>query len=201
VSRIDVVYRRTNEDRVRNQHGELTPVAQRVLEPWLSGKVGLVNAFGNGVADDKLIHSHVEDFIRFYLDEEPLLRSVPTSSVGKSPETIVDRLDELVVKPRHGHGGIGVMVGPHADAGDLARLADELRQDPTGYIAQPTITLSVHPTIVGDQLGLRHVDLRPFSFGEQLLPGGLSRVAFDEGALVVNSSQNGGGKDTWVMPD
>jgi uncharacterized circularly permuted ATP-grasp superfamily protein len=203
VSRIDVIYRRTNEDRVRDDRGAVTAVAERLLEPWLSGKVGLVNAFGNGVADDKLIHSHVEDFIRFYLDEEPLVRSVPTTSVETSTEAVVDRLDELVVKPRHGHGGIGVVVGPHAHAEDLDRLAETLRQDPTGYIAQPTITLSVHPTIVGDRLESRHVDLRPFSFAGDdvaLLPGGLSRVAFDEGALVVNSSQNGGGKDTWVMP-
>ena len=203
VSRVDVIYRRTNEDRVRDERGALTAVAERLLEPWLSGKIGLVNAFGNGVADDKLVHSHVEDFIRFYLDEEPLVRSVPTTSVETSTEAVVDRLDELVVKPRHGHGGIGVVVGPHAHAEDLDRLAEALRQDPTGYIAQPTITLSVHPTIVGDRLESRHVDLRPFSFASDdvaLLPGGLSRVAFDEGALVVNSSQNGGGKDTWVMP-
>lgn len=202
VRAVHVVYRRTNEDRIRDDRGEMTPVAAKLVEPWLRGTIGLVNAFGNGVADDKLVHGHVEDFIRFYLGEEPLIRSVPTTSVEASPE-VVEKLDELVVKPRHGHGGIGVVVGPHALDADLDRLASALRQDPTGYITQPTITLSVHPTIVGERLELRHVDLRPFSLGAEditLLPGGLSRVAFDEGALVVNSSQNGGGKDTWVMP-
>lgn len=202
-SAVHVVYRRTNEDRIRDEHGALTPVAVKLLEPWLRGSIGLVNAFGNGVADDKLVHGHVEDFIRFYLDEEPLIRSVPTTGVGTRAEDVVERLDELVVKPRHGHGGIGVVVGPHAQAADLDRLASELRQDPAGYIAQPMITLSVHPTIIGDRLEGRHVDLRAFSLGAEdvgLLPGGLSRVAFDQGALVVNSSQNGGGKDTWLMP-
>jgi uncharacterized circularly permuted ATP-grasp superfamily protein len=199
---VDVVYRRTNEDRVRDERGELTEVAAVLLEPWRSGNLGLINAFGNGVADDKLVHSHVEDFVRFYLDEEPLIRSVPTTSVDVDTDAVLGRLDELVVKPRHSHGGIGVVIGPHADADDLDRLAHDLRQDPTAYISQPTVTLSEHPTVIGDRLEPRHVDLRPFSFAAQdvrLMPGGLSRVAFDAGALVVNSSQNGGGKDTWVL--
>jgi uncharacterized circularly permuted ATP-grasp superfamily protein len=204
VGAVHVVYRRTNEDRIRDERGELTSVAEKLLEPWLRGNIGLVNAFGNGVADDKLVHSHVEDFIRFYLQEEPQVRSVPTTSVQDGAEAVMGKLNQLVVKPRHGHGGIGVVVGPHAHDADLDELARLLRQDPTGYIAQPTITLSVHPTIVGERLELRHVDLRPFSFAAEditLPPGGLSRVAFGEGALVVNSSQNGGGKDTWVMPE
>jgi uncharacterized circularly permuted ATP-grasp superfamily protein len=200
---VDVVYRRTNEDRVRDDDGAMTAVAQLLLEPWLTGRIGLVNAFGNGLADDKLIHGHAEDFIRFYLGEEPLIRSVPTVSVDERPD-IIDRLDAHVVKPRHGHGGTGVVIGPHADEEDRKRLARELRQDPTAYVAQPTITLSVHPTVIAGRLEPRHVDLRPFSFAADditLMPGGLSRVAFDEGSIVVNSSQNGGGKDTWVMPE
>jgi uncharacterized circularly permuted ATP-grasp superfamily protein len=200
---VDVVYRRTNEDRVRDDDGAMTAVARLLLEPWLTGRIGLVNAFGNGLADDKLIHGHVEDFIRFYLGEEPLIHSVPTMSVNDRPD-VIDRLDAHVVKPRHGHGGTGVVIGPHADEEDLERLARELRQDPTAYIAQPTITLSVHPTVIAGRLEPRHVDLRPFSFAADeitLMPGGLSRVAFDEGSIVVNSSQNGGGKDTWVMPE
>ena len=204
VSRVHVVYRRTNEDRLRDGSGKLTQVAAKLLEPWRRGNVGLVNAFGNGVADDKLVHGYVEDFIRFYLGEEPLIRSVQTTSVETSPEEVVQKLDELVVKPRHGSGGLGVVVGPHAHDQDLERLSHGLRQDPTGYIAQPTITLSVHPTIIGGSLQPRHVDLRPFSFAAEdieVVPGGLSRVAFDQGALVVNSSQNGGGKDTWVLPE
>lgn len=203
LEKVQVVYRRTNEDRVRDDDGAMTPVAQLLLEPWLSGRIGLVNAFGNGLADDKLIHGHVEDFVRFYLDEEPLIRSVPTMSVNDQPG-VIDRLDAHVVKPRHGHGGIGVVIGPHADEEDLRRLAGELRQDPTAYIAQPTITLSVHPTVIDGRLEARHIDLRPFSFAADevtLMPGGLSRVAFDAGSIVVNSSQNGGGKDTWVMPE
>jgi uncharacterized circularly permuted ATP-grasp superfamily protein len=200
---VDVVYRRTNEDRVRDHDGAMTAVARLLLQPWLTGQIGLVNAFGNGLADDKLIHGHIEDFVRFYLGEEPLIRSVPTMSIGSRPD-VIDHLETHVVKPRHGHGGIGVVIGPHADAEDLKRLAHELRQDPTAYIAQPTITLSVHPTVISGRLEPRHVDLRPFSFAADditLMPGGLSRVAFDEGSIVVNSSQNGGGKDTWVMPE
>jgi carboxylate-amine ligase len=200
---VDVVYRRTNEDRVRDDDGAMTDVARLLLEPWLTGRIGLVNAFGNGLADDKLIHGHVEDFVRFYLGEEPLVRSVPTMSVDDRPD-VIDQLDAHVIKPRHGHGGTGVVIGPHADEEDLERLARELRQDPTAFIAQPTITLSVHPTVVSGRLEPRHIDLRPFSFAGDdmmLMPGGLSRVAFDEGSIVVNSSQNGGGKDTWVMPE
>ncbi|HXD65703.1 MAG TPA: circularly permuted type 2 ATP-grasp protein, partial [Solirubrobacteraceae bacterium] len=183
---VDVVYRRTNEDRVRDHDGAMTAVARLLLQPWLTGQIGLVNAFGNGLADDKLIHGHVEDFVRFYLGEEPLIRSVPTMSIGDRPD-VIDNLETHVVKPRHGHGGIGVVIGPHADAEDLKRLAHELRQDPTAYIAQPTITLSVHPTVISGRLEPRHVDLRPFSLAADditLMPGGLSRVAFDEGSIV-----------------
>ena len=201
---VAVVYRRTNEDRVRDEHGELTLVGETLLAPWLAGNIGLINAFGNGVADDKLIHGHVEDFIRFYLDEEPRIRSVPTTAVAADPDDIVNRLDQLVVKPRHSHGGVGVVIGPHADDEDLERVGAQLRDDPGGHIAQPTLTLSVHPTVVDGRLQPRHVDLRAFSVAAEdvaLVPGGLSRVAFGEGALVVNSSQDGGGKDTWVLGD
>jgi uncharacterized circularly permuted ATP-grasp superfamily protein len=201
---IDVVYRRTNEDRVRNQHGELTEVAGLLLGPWLNGRIGLVNAFGNGLADDKLVHSHVEDFIRFYLHEEPLVRSVPTQALDDPHELqrTLDRLCELVVKPRHGSGGIGVVIGPHAEPEDLARLAQELERHPERYVSQPTVPLSCHPTVIEGHLEPRHVDLRAFAFSADdvaLMPGGLSRVAFEADTLVVNSSQNGGGKDTWVL--
>jgi len=200
---VDVVYRRTDEDRVRDGQGELTEVAGKLLPAWLAGNVGLVNAFGNGLADDKLVHSHVEDFIRFYLDQEPLARSVPTTSVAAELDNVIDQLDQLVVKPRHGHGGTGVVIGPHAERGDLDRLAEELQRQPERYICQPTVPLSRHPTVIDGRLEPRHVDLRAFAFagGDQvgLMPGGLSRVALDAGALVVNSSQQGGGKDTWVL--
>lgn len=205
---VDVLYRRTDEDRARDDDGELTDVARLVLEPWLCGRLGLVNAFGNGVADDKMVHGHVEDFIRFYLGEEPKIRSVPTHTFT-TPEACRDtigRLRELVVKPRHGHGGNGIVIGAHAEWKDLERLAKELERNPQGYISQPIVALSRHPTVIDGALAPRHVDLRPFAFctgdgpdGVRLVPGGLTRVAWGAGALVVNSSQAGGGKDTWVF--
>lgn len=201
---VGVVYRRTDEDRIRDERGELTEVARVLLDPWRSGSIGLVNAFGNGLADDKLIHGHVEDFIRFYLHEEPLVRSVPTYSLdtpAKRREAI-GRLRELVVKPRHGHGGIGVVIGAHAESADLDRIALELERSPADFVVQPIVPLSRHPTVVDGRLEPRHVDLRAFAFCAEeveLIPGGLTRVALDAGALVVNSSQRGGGKDTWVL--
>lgn len=110
---VDVLYRRTNEDRVRDEHGQLTLVAEKLLEAWLAERIGLVNAFGNGLADDKLVHTHVEDFVRFYLREEPLIRSVPTDPLQTAAQSrqAIGRLRELVVKPRHGHGGEGVVIG------------------------------------------------------------------------------------------
>lgn len=202
LTRVDVVYRRTNEDRMCDEQGQLTTVAAKLVEPWLAGSIGLVNAFGTGIADDKLVHGHVEDFIRFYLSENPVLRSVPTTAVVTEMDGILGRLDDLVVKRRHSSGGVGVVIGPHARADDLERLTDDLRENPAEYIAQPMVMLSHHPTVIDGKLQPRHVDLRPFSFAGQevlLMPGGLSRVAFGEGALVVNSAQDGGGKDTWVM--
>jgi uncharacterized circularly permuted ATP-grasp superfamily protein len=202
--RVDVVYRRTDEDRVRDEQDRLTPVAELLLPPWLGGRLGLVNAFGNGVADDKLVHSHVEDFVRFYLDQEPLIRSVPTQSLGPegAGQVAAENLERLVVKPRHGHGGSGVVIGSHADADELEEARVELMRNPELYIAQPIVPLSRVPTVINGRLEPRHVDLRPFAFyGSEvaLPPGGLSRVAFDAGEMVVNSSQNGGGKDTWVI--
>lgn len=202
--RLDVVYRRTDEDRVRDEGGRLTPVAELLLPAWLSGGLGLVNAFGNGVADDKLVHAHVENFVRFYLDQEPLIRSVPTRSLDSKDagRAAAAQLEQLVIKPRHGHGGTGVVIGSHADEAALETARAELARHPERYIAQPIVPLSRHPTVIDGRLEPRHVDLRPFAFhGTEvaLAPGGLSRVAFDAGELVVNSSQNGGGKDTWVI--
>lgn len=203
---VDVVYRRTDEDRVRDEHGELTDVAELLVPAWLEGKVGLVNAFGNGLGDDKCAHGYVEDFIRFYLGEEPLVRSVPTSTLRTSAEVrdAIGRLRELVVKPRHGHGGKGVVIGADAEPAELERVAAALERNPERYIVQPVVALSRHPTMIDGRFEPRHVDLRPFAFCSQdvrLIPGGLTRVAFEAGALVVNSSQNGGGKDTWVFDE
>jgi uncharacterized circularly permuted ATP-grasp superfamily protein len=204
VNRVDVVYRRTDEDRIRDEQGQLTPIAELLMPAWLSGEIGLVNAFGNGVADDKRVHAHVEDFIRFYLGEEPLVRSVPTVALD-APGAGIDAiagLRELVVKPRHGHGGIGVTIGSHASEAELRHVAAELGSKPEQYIAQPIVPLSRHPTVIDGRLEPRHLDLRPFAFAGddvRLAPGGLSRVAFGAGEMLVNSSQNGGGKDTWVI--
>jgi uncharacterized circularly permuted ATP-grasp superfamily protein len=201
---VDVVYRRTDVDWIRDEHGAMTPVARTLVPAWLAGNLGLVNAFGNGVADDKLVHAHVEDFVRFYLGEEPLVRSVPTTAVD-SPESgadAIERLHELVVKPRHGHGGTGVTIGSQADEATLSRTRADLARHPERYIVQPIVPLSRHPTVIEGELVPRHVDLRPFAFYSdvvRLAPGGLSRVSFDEGEMIVNSSRNGGGKDTWVL--
>ena len=204
-ARVDVVYRRTDEDRLCDERGRPTHVARLLLEPMLAGTLACVNAFGTGVADDKLVHAYVEQMIRYYLGEQPLLRSVPTYDPAQ-PQTlqmILDRIDELVIKPRSGHGGYGVVIAPHARAEDVRKAAEELAATPELFVAQETVMLSRHPTVNDGRLEPRHVDLRPFVIsgddGVHVLPGGLTRVAFDAGALVVNSSQNGGSKDTWVL--
>jgi uncharacterized circularly permuted ATP-grasp superfamily protein len=202
---VDVVYRRTDEDRLVDDHGRPTWVAELLLEPVLKGTLACVNAFGTGVADDKLLHAYVEEMVRFYLGEEPILSSVPTYDPTQPGvlEMVLERIDELVIKPRTGHGGHGVVIGPHARGEDLEKTATALRQAPKRFIAQETVMLSRHPTVTEGHLELRHIDLRPFAIsgGESVhvLPGGLTRVAFERGALVVNSSQNGGSKDTWVL--
>jgi uncharacterized circularly permuted ATP-grasp superfamily protein len=202
---VDVVYRRTDEDRLEDERGELTDIARLLLEPVLAGKLACVNAFGTGVADDKLLHAYVEDMVRFYLGEEPLLRSVPTydPSAPGMLEMILERIDELVIKPRSGHGGHGVVIAPHARPEDVRAAAEALRAAPERFVAQETIMLSRHPTVTEGRLEPRHIDLRPFaiSSGDEVhvIPGGLTRVAFERDALVVNSSQNGGSKDTWVL--
>jgi uncharacterized circularly permuted ATP-grasp superfamily protein len=198
---VDVVYRRTDADRLDSPIGEL------LYEPLRRGTLGLVNQFGTGVADDKLTHAYAGDIIRYYLGEEPELPSVPTYDLAQPDQlaAALDQLDELVIKPRAGHGGIGVLIAAHADAADLARAREAIRAEPGAWIAQRLVMLSTHPTIVDGRLAPRHIDLRPFVFlGEdanpRVLPGGLTRFARDAGALVVNSSQNGGVKDTWILP-
>jgi uncharacterized circularly permuted ATP-grasp superfamily protein len=203
---VDVVYRRTDEDGLRDARGAPTAVGAALLEPWLQGSVAVVNAFGTGVADDKLVHGHVREMIRFYLGEEPLAAAVPTLDLGRADdlEVVLGDLRGHVVKPRFGHGGAGVVVCAHADDRTLERVRDQLTAAPEGFVAQPLIAISSHPTVIGDgRLEPRHVDLRPFLFATDVkmgfTPGGLTRVAWDAGALVVNSSQNGGAKDTWVL--
>jgi uncharacterized circularly permuted ATP-grasp superfamily protein len=202
---VDVVYRRTDEDRLTDEHGRFTAVGAALYEPLRAGTLTCVNGFGTGVADDKLLHAYVGNMIRFYLHAEPLLPSVQTYDLF-DPDVlaeVLDRVGELVFKPRTGHGGHGVVVGPHAKVADLRDLSHAIRRDPHDYVAQDTIMLSRHPTVIDGRLEPRHVDLRPFVFltpdGAAVAPGGLTRVALERGALVVNSSQRGGGKDTWVL--
>ena len=200
VDAIDVLYRRTDGDRLAD------PVGRLLAEPWLDGRLALVNAFGTGVGDDKLAHAYVEDMVRYYLGEEPLVRSVRTYDLGRTEvlEEALDRLEELVVKPRAGFGGEGVVICPHAERADVERVRAQVAAAPEDFVAQELIVLSCHATVIDGGLEPRHVDLRPFVFlgpdgAAGVLPGGLTRVAFDAGALVVNSSQNGGAKDTWVV--
>ena len=206
VAGVDVVYRRTDDDTLRSADGSLTRVGAALLGGLKAGTVACVNALGNGVADDKLVHAYVEDMIRFYLGEEPRVRSVPSYDLTRTGclEEVLDRLDEMVVKPRAAYGGEGVFIGPTSEAGERERIAKMLREDPEGWVAQETVFFSRHPTVIDGSLEPRHVDLRAFvTFdGERAtaIPGGLSRVAFDEGELVVNSSRGGGAKDTWVLP-
>jgi carboxylate-amine ligase len=197
---VDAVYRRTNADRLDTEVGAL------LGPPSKAGTVAVVNAFGTGVGDDKLTHAYVEDMIRFYLGEEPRLSSVPTLDLARRDhlERALDTFGELVVKPRAGHGGHGVMVVPHADPADASALRDRVRATPEDWVAQPLVPLSTHPTLIDGALERRHVDLRPFVFMHgpdhpRVLPGGLTRYATQAGSLVVNSTQDGGFKDTWVL--
>jgi uncharacterized circularly permuted ATP-grasp superfamily protein len=203
--RVNVVYRRTGESRLTRPDGRLTALAAVLLGPLRAGRVTCVNAFGAGVADDKLVHGYVEDMVRFYLDEEPVLASVRTHGLtdpgGRA--RALDRLGELVIKPRGGYGGHGVVVCAHASDGDRRRAAALVRNSPAQWVAQETVVLSCHPTVVDGRLVPRHVDLRPFTIslsgGRVVVASGLTRVALTPGALVVNSSQHGGAKDTWAL--
>jgi uncharacterized circularly permuted ATP-grasp superfamily protein len=202
---IDVVYRRTDSS-------SLTAPGHDVLcEALKIGAAGVVNAFGTGVADDKLTHAYVEDLVRFYVGEEPAIRSVPTFDLDDADhlEEVLDRLEAMVVKPRGGAGGVGVVICPHADQETIAATRAAIEASPKDFVAQELVALSTHPTALDGRLQPRHVDLRPFAFvapdgaGDtiaQVLPVALSRVALKEGSIVVNSSQDGGAKDTWVLP-
>ena len=207
LDQVDFVYRRTEDDRLRGPDGGMTDVGAALIDHLRTGDVHCVNALGNGVADDKLLHAYVEDMVRFYLGEEPRVRSVPTFDlcVPEALEEVLDRIGEMVLKPRSAYGGEGVFVGPHATAEDRDAMADVVRADPESWIAQETVFFSTHPTLIDGRLEPRHVDLRAFvafdGVRASAIPGGLSRVAYDEGDLVVNSSQGGGAKDTWILSD
>jgi uncharacterized circularly permuted ATP-grasp superfamily protein len=204
--RIEVIYRRIDDD-------YLDPLAFRtdsmlgvpgLLSAYRAGRVTLCNAIGTGVADDKSMYVHVPEMIRFYLTEEPILNNVPTFQLRQKAdlEYALAHLAELVVKEIHGAGGYGMLVGPASTEAERAAFRERILACPDRYIAQPTLALSTCPTFVESGIAPRHVDLRPFVLsGEtvRIVPGGLTRVALSEGSLVVNSSQGGGTKDTWVL--
>jgi uncharacterized circularly permuted ATP-grasp superfamily protein len=206
--RVDVIYRRIDDD-------FLDPLAFRadstlgcagLLGVYRAGNVTLANAIGAGIADDKSIYPYVPQMIEFYLGERPLLRNVPTWQCRKPDDLrhVLERLPELVVKEVHGAGGYGMLVGPAATRAEIAAFRARLEAQPEGYIAQPTLALSTCPTYVESGIAPRHIDLRPFVLSGrtvQMVPGGLTRVALEQGSLVVNSSQGGGTKDTWVLED
>jgi uncharacterized circularly permuted ATP-grasp superfamily protein len=204
---VDVIYRRIDDeflDPVQFRSDSVLGVAG-LLNAARAGQVTIANAVGNGVADDKLLYTYVPDLIRYYLDEDALLPNVETHRL-EDPDVlayVLDRLDELVVKPVDGSGGAGIVIGSKAGDEELAAVRDRLCADPRGWIAQREVKLSMVPTLIGNRLRARHVDLRPFAVNDGdrvwVLPGGLTRVALPEGALVVNSSQGGGSKDTWVL--
>jgi uncharacterized circularly permuted ATP-grasp superfamily protein len=169
-----------------------------------SGRVALANGIGTGIADDKAIYCYVPDMIDFYLGEKPILKNVPTYKLSEDEDRayVLDHLEELVVKEVAGSGGYGMLIGPASTAEDRFEFKNKILANPSSFIAQPTLSLSTCPTLVDGGIAPRHVDLRPFVLtGESttVVPGGLTRVALREGSLVVNSSQGGGTKDTWVM--
>jgi len=175
-----------------------------LVSVYRSGNVVLANAIGTGVADDKSTYIYVPEMIRFYLGEEPILSNVPTYKLSEKDDLayVLDHLSELVVKEVQGSGGYGMLVGPSASKQQIADFRQVILADPANYIAQPTLALSTCPTLVEKGIAPRHVDLRPFVLSGKsvtLVPGALCRVALREGSLVVNSSQGGGTKDTWVL--
>jgi uncharacterized circularly permuted ATP-grasp superfamily protein len=204
--RVDVIYRRVDDD-------FLDPLAFRpdsslgvpgLLGVYREGRVTLANAIGTGIADDKSIYPYVPDMIEFYLAEKPLLANVPTYKCRDKDELdyVLAHLPELVVKEVHNAGGYGMLVGPAATKGEIDEFRSKIKSEPANFVAQPTLALSTCPTYVNAGIAPRHIDLRPYVLsGKDIstVPGGLTRVALREGSLVVNSSQGGGTKDTWVL--
>jgi uncharacterized circularly permuted ATP-grasp superfamily protein len=203
---VHVVYRRVDDEFLDPQsfRSDSTLGVPGLFAAYRAGRVTLANAIGAGVADDKSIYPYVPDIIRFYLAEEPLLGSVPTLDLARDEDRAfaLARLDELVVKEVHGAGGYGMLIGPAASRSEKEAFRSRIEAAPARYIAQPTLALSTAPTFDGDALVARHIDLRPYVLAGRdisLVPGGLTRVALRAGSLVVNSSQGGGTKDTWVL--
>jgi uncharacterized circularly permuted ATP-grasp superfamily protein len=203
---VDVIYRRINDNFLdpRAFHTDSLIGVPGVMEAYRKGRVTLVNAPGTGVADDKVVYAYVPQIVRYYLDEDIIIPNVPTYLCWdeRQREHVLANIENLVVKPANGSGGEGMLVGPHATAKECDEFRDRVRQSPRNYVAQPTLSLSRVPTLIEDHFEGRHVDLRPFIlYGRDIyvMPGGLTRVALRKGSLVVNSSQGGGSKDTWVL--
>jgi len=204
--RVDVIYRRVDDDFLDPKafRPDSTLGCAGMLDVYRAGNLTLANAIGTGVADDKSIYPYVPKMIEFYLGEQPILRNVPTWQCREADDLryVLDHLGELVVKEVHGAGGYGMLVGPAATRAEIEDFRRVLQANPANYIAQPTLSLSTCPTFVESGIAPRHIDLRPFVLSGksvQMVPGGLTRVALKEGSLVVNSSQGGGTKDTWVL--
>jgi uncharacterized circularly permuted ATP-grasp superfamily protein len=204
--RVDVIYRRVDDNFLDPLafHRDSMLGVPGLLSVYRAGRVTLANAIGTGVADDKSMYVHVPEMIRFYLGEEPILANVPTYVLRDRDDRayVLDHLAELVVKEVHGSGGYGMLVGPAASRRELREFKARILANPGNYIAQPTLALSTCPTFVGNGIAPRHVDMRPFVISgktQTLVPGGLTRVALVNGSLVVNSSQGGGTKDTWIL--
>ena len=206
LQRVDVIYRRVDDDFLDPKVFRPTSTlgCAGLMQAYRKGNVAICNAVGTGVADDKSVYPYVPDMIRFYLGEEAILHNVPTWMCRKPDDLkyVLDHLDELVVKEVHGAGGYGMLIGPASTRAQIEEFRAALIANPNGYIAQPTLSLSSCPTYVESGIAPRHIDLRPFVLSGkevQMVAGGLTRVALKEGSLVVNSSQGGGTKDTWVL--
>jgi uncharacterized circularly permuted ATP-grasp superfamily protein len=206
LKRVDVIYRRIDDDFIDPQTFREDSMlgVPGLFEVYRDGRVALANALGTGVADDKAVYAYVPQMIRYYLDAEPILPNVPTQVCWETGQKkqVLENLDKLVVKAVDGAGGYGMLIGPHASAAERQAFRGKIEANPRRYIAQPTLSLSRAPVIVDDHCEGRHVDLRPYIlYGDSVyvMPGGLTRVALRKGSLVVNSSQGGGSKDTWVV--
>jgi uncharacterized circularly permuted ATP-grasp superfamily protein len=208
--RVHVIYRRIDDDFLDPVHLRPDSIlgVPGIVNAARAGRVTVANAIGNGVADDKAVYPYVPEFIRYYLGQEPILPNVDTYDLGdhEQREHVLANIERMVIKPSDASGGYGLVMGPTATDEQIAAVTAALRSNPRGWIGQPVVTFSTCPTVVGEgNLAPRHVDLRPFAVNNgsdiYVLPGGLSRVALPEGSLVVNSSQGGGSKDTWVLDD
>jgi uncharacterized circularly permuted ATP-grasp superfamily protein len=208
LQRVDVIYRRVDDnyiDSLAFRSDSMLGVAG-LLNAYRAGNITLANAIGTGVADDKAVYAYVPEMIRYYLGEEPVLQNVPTYLAinDRDRDYMLANLDKLVVKAVNESGGYGMLIGMHASQKERDEFAEKIKADPRNFIAQPTISLSRHPTYLEGELRGCHIDLRPYVLnGEKvtIVPGGLTRVALRPGSLVVNSSQGGGSKDTWVLID